>query len=195
MQSIVFEVNQIIDDYITFKPNRIYDNKIKNEFSDLNLTNYENLHKNNYTIPFLKTQLKKYKLKITGNKNELINRLYYFLNSSKYIIKIQRLFRGSLVRKMIQLRGNGLKCREKCVNTEDFLTMDELKNISLLDFFSYQEDMLITFAMFYMIILGNNIRVIFTCRQITFFENKSLSKNPYMSEPIRVPPSPFAFSS
>jgi hypothetical protein len=140
MQSIIFELDQIIDNYITFKPNRIYDNKIKNEFSDLNLTNYENLHKNNYTIPFLKTQLKKYKLKITGNKNELINRLYYFLNSSKYIIKIQRLFRGSLVRKMIQLRGNGLKCREKCVNTEDFLTMDELKNISLLDFFSYQED-------------------------------------------------------
>jgi hypothetical protein len=37
--------------------------------------------------------------------------------------------------------------------------------------FTYQEDMFITFAMFYMIILGNNIRGIFTCRQITFFEN------------------------
>jgi hypothetical protein len=37
--------------------------------------------------------------------------------------------------------------------------------------FIYQEDMFITFAMFYMIILGNNIRGIFTCRQITFFEN------------------------
>jgi len=41
---------------------------------------------------------------------------------------------------MIQLRGPGLICREKCVNTEDFLTMDELKNISLLDFFSYEDD-------------------------------------------------------
>ena len=35
MQSIIFELDQIIDNYITFKPNRIYDNKIKNEFSDL----------------------------------------------------------------------------------------------------------------------------------------------------------------
>jgi hypothetical protein len=37
--------------------------------------------------------------------------------------------------------------------------------------FIYQEDMFITFAMFYMIILGNNIRGIFTCSQINFFEN------------------------
>jgi hypothetical protein len=36
--------------------------------------------------------------------------------------------------------------------------------------FTYQEDMFITFAMFYMIVLGNNIRGIFTCRQVTFFE-------------------------
>jgi hypothetical protein len=146
MQSNSFDVNQIINDYIAFKPNRIdnnnriNENKIKNEFSDLDLTNYDNLNQINYTISFLKTQLKKYKLRVTGNKTELIKRLYYFLNSSKYIIKIQRLFRGSLVRKMIQLRGTGLKCREKCVNTEDFLTMDELKNISLLEFFSYQDD-------------------------------------------------------
>jgi hypothetical protein len=41
--------------------------------------------------------------------------------------------------------------------------------------FTYQADMIITFAMFYMIILSNNIRGIFTCRQTTFFEkNKPL---------------------
>jgi len=114
--------------------------KIKHNFSDLDLTNYENLNSVNYTNIFLKKQLKKYKLKINGNKNDLINRLYYFLKSSKYIIKIQRLFRGKLVRKMIHLRGPAIKCREKCVNTEDFLTMDEITQISLLDFFSYQED-------------------------------------------------------
>jgi hypothetical protein len=38
-------------------------------------------------------------------------------------------------------------------------------------FFSYQKDMFITFAMFYMIIFGNFIKGIFTCRQIYFFEN------------------------
>jgi hypothetical protein len=51
--------------------------------------------------------------------------------------------------------------------------MIDIKNVA--DFykkiFIYQEDMFITFAMFYMIILGNNIRGIFTCSQINFFEN------------------------
>ena len=52
--------------------------------------------------------------------------------------------------------------------------MVDLKNVA--DFykkiFIYEEDMFITFAMFYMIILGNNIRGIFTCGQINFFEVK-----------------------
>jgi len=119
---------------------KISTNKMKDGLCDLDLTNYESLNKTNYTNFFLKTQLKKYKLKSTGKKNDLIERLYYYLKSSKYVVKIQSLFRGSLVRRMIQLRGPGLKCREKCVNTEDFLTMDEIKNISLLDFFSYQDE-------------------------------------------------------
>ena len=128
----------ILNDDINY--NIIKQSKLKNELSVLDLTNYENLININYTKFFIKEQLKKYKLKSTGNKNDLIERLYYFLKSSKYIIKIQRLFRGRLVRKMIYLRGPALKCREKCVNTEDFLTMDEIKNISLFDFFSYQDE-------------------------------------------------------
>lgn len=115
-----------------------YDYKNDNSFV-IDYTNYEKLNNINFTNQFLKIQLKKNKLKITGNKNELINRLYFFFKSSKYIIKIQRLFRGNMVRNMILLRGPALKSREKCVNTEDFLTMDELKNISLLDFFSYED--------------------------------------------------------
>jgi hypothetical protein len=38
-------------------------------------------------------------------------------------------------------------------------------------FVTHQSDMFVTFAMFYMIILGNFIKGIFTCRQIYFFEN------------------------
>lgn len=38
-------------------------------------------------------------------------------------------------------------------------------------FVTYQSDMFVTFAMFYMIIFGNFIKGIFTCRQIYFFEN------------------------
>ena len=56
--------------------------------------------------------------------------------------------------------------------------MTDLININISDFYkhfvTYQSDMFVTFAMFYMIILSNNIRGIFTCRQTTFFENNSI---------------------
>lgn len=39
------------------------------------------------------------------------------------------------------------------------------------NFLTYQSDMFVTFAMFYMIIFGNFIKGIFTCRQIYFFEH------------------------
>ena len=39
------------------------------------------------------------------------------------------------------------------------------------NFYTYQKDMFITFAMFYMIVFGNFTKNIFTCRQIYFFEN------------------------
>lgn len=50
--------------------------------------------------------------------------------------------------------------------------MIDIKNVEdyYKKIFTYQEDMFITFAMFYMIVLGNNIRGIFTCRQVNFFE-------------------------
>ena len=51
--------------------------------------------------------------------------------------------------------------------------MIELININNFynHFVTYQSDMFVTFAMFYMIIFGNFIKGIFTCRQIYFFEN------------------------
>ena len=53
--------------------------------------------------------------------------------------------------------------------------MTDLININISDFYkhfvTYQSDMFVTFAMFYMIIFGNFIKGIFTCRQIYFFEN------------------------
>jgi hypothetical protein len=87
----------------------------------------------------LKQICKNYKLKITGKKTDLIERLYQFLKSYKYIIKIQKIFRGFLHRKIIQLKGPAFLNRGKCVNQTDFLSMDELQLIPPLQFFSYTE--------------------------------------------------------
>jgi hypothetical protein len=49
--------------------------------------------------------------------------------------------------------------------------MIDLINTFYKTFGRHQTDMLVTFAMFYMIIFGNFIKGIFTCRQIYFFEH------------------------
>jgi hypothetical protein len=106
---------------------------------DVNYNNYDILFVKKFNIQQLKQICKSYKLRITGKKIDLVERLYQFLKSYKYVIKIQKVFRGFLYRKIIQLKGDGYFDRSKCVNETDFLSMDELKLISPLQFFSYTE--------------------------------------------------------
>jgi hypothetical protein len=91
-----------------------------------------------YTVNQLKTFSKHYKLKVNGNKNELLNRIYSFLYFSKYIIKIQKLFRGDLVRRYKNLRGPAISNRKLCTNSNDFITMEPLDEIPFVYFFSYK---------------------------------------------------------
>ena len=57
------------------------------------------LLKFNYNVQQLKLFAKTYKLKITGNKQQLVSRIYSHLYLSTQIIKIQKIIRGCLVRK------------------------------------------------------------------------------------------------
>jgi hypothetical protein len=118
--------------------NEIIVKKTQNNY-DVNYNNYDILFVKNFNVSQLKEICKNYKLKITGKKMDLIERLYQFLKSYKYIVKIQKVFRGFLYRKIVQLRGPGFFDRSKCVNQTDFLSMDELQLIPPLQFFSYTE--------------------------------------------------------
>ena len=63
-------------------------NKIPNENDNLailTIDNYKQLTENNYNIQQLKIMAKFYKLKLSGNKKEVINRLYIFLFLSSHI--------------------------------------------------------------------------------------------------------------
>jgi hypothetical protein len=115
------------------------DNKDMNENSILNITNYNNITKYNYNIQQLKEIAKFYKLKLSGNKKELLNRIFVFLHLSSYIIKIQKLFRGVLFRRFLSLFGPALKNRTLCTNDMDFVTMDSLNDLPLAQFFSYKD--------------------------------------------------------
>jgi hypothetical protein len=101
--------------------------------------NYNVLFENNYNVQQLKQITKTYKLKVSGNKKELVNRIYVFLKLSKDIIKIQKIFRGNLRRKCNALHGPAFKKREMCTNDSDFLTGDPVKEIAFNQFFSYKD--------------------------------------------------------
>jgi len=112
---------------------------VANNFTIPTTQNYEDMIKFNYTISQLKEIADNYKLKKTGNKNELLSRIYYFLYFSFFIIKIQKNFRGTLVRKYKTLRGPASINRKICTNTEDFITMESLEEIKFHDFISYKD--------------------------------------------------------
>jgi hypothetical protein len=110
------------------------DNMIIPTYSNPNI-----LFENNYNVQQLKQITKHFKLKVSGNKTELINRIYIFLNLSRTIIKIQKVFRGYLQRKCMLLHGPALKNRKLCTNDSDFLTGDNVNDIPFSQFFSYTD--------------------------------------------------------
>ena len=103
------------------------------------IENYEDITKYNYNLSQLKMIAKNYKLKISGNKNELISRVYSYLYFSSYIIKIQSIFRGTIVRNYKKLHGPAATKRSICTNTEDFVTMEPIKDINFHQFLSYMD--------------------------------------------------------
>jgi len=104
------------------------------------ITNFDLLVTNNYTVPNLKMFAKKYKLKLSGNKTQLINRLYVYLKLSSEVIKIQKFFRGRLVRICNNYHGPAFLKRKLCTNDRDFLTDDSIQDMVSTQFFSYTDE-------------------------------------------------------
>lgn len=103
------------------------------------LNEYNHLIYNNYNNAQLKTIAKHYKIKVGGNKPQLITRIYNYLYFSSRIIKIQKIFRGYLVKKYKWLRGPAVMNRKLCTNADDFITMEPLEEISFQQFISYKD--------------------------------------------------------
>jgi hypothetical protein len=120
---------------IVKKPTKVSDDKI----SIPTIKTYNDLIYNNYNVAQLKVFSKNYKLKVTGNKPELVSRLYTFLYFSSFIIKIQKIFRGYLVAKYKTLHGPAIMERKMCTNSDDFVTMEPLEEINFHQFISYKD--------------------------------------------------------
>ena len=90
----------------------------------------------NYNVSQLKKICTRYKLKKSGNKNELLHRIYNFLYFSYYCVKIQRVFKGYLRRKMNLLHGVGFLNKKICVNESDFCTLEPFDEMPYSQFIS-----------------------------------------------------------
>jgi len=135
----------------------------ENNVSIPTIYNYKNVIKYNYNIQQLKKFVKHYKLKISGTKKELIVRIFVFLQLSYYITKIQKIFRGHLQRKFNDLHGPAFKNRKLCTNNTDFITMENLNDLNINQFFSYKDvdDFIYGFdlaSIFSLIYMKNNVK-------------------------------------
>jgi hypothetical protein len=100
---------------------------------------YNEITKYNYNVAQLKSFAKHFKLKISGNKNELLIRIYSYLYFSSYIIKIQKVFRGLLANRYKTLHGPACINRKLCTNNTDFITLEPIKEINYHQFLSYKD--------------------------------------------------------
>jgi hypothetical protein len=89
------------------------------------------------TIPQLKEICKQYKLKVSGNKTQLIERINKHLKETTSAIKIQRTFRNHLTRQYNYYKGYHLK--NECINDTDFYSLDELTDLPYDQFFAFKD--------------------------------------------------------
>jgi len=100
---------------------------------------YDNIIYNWYTIDQLKKICKHYKVKKTGNKQDISNRIFNFLKYSNYAIIIQKKIRKNLYNIYVSTGGPAFFKRYLCINESDFLTMEPLIDIPHSQFFSFKD--------------------------------------------------------
>lgn len=144
------------------------DKRKKISSDDFDIPSYADwrlLIKINHNVSQLKKIARFYKQKVSGNKNQLVNRLYNYLRLSFYTQKIQKKWRGYLRRTINILKGEACFNRQ-CTNSTDFLTLDKIKDIPYEQFFSYKDED--------GFIYGFNIKSIYNLKK-----NSDITRNPY----------------
>ena len=126
-----------------FEDIKHYKVKIKKKISMDNFTiptfkEFNHIVYFNYNVKQLKLMCKNYNLKKSGSKIELKYILFNYLKYSYFSLKIQKIFRGFLVRNLNKMKGPALKNR-KCVNETDFLIFENLDVIDFDHFFSFKD--------------------------------------------------------
>lgn len=93
-----------------------------------------------FNVMQLKEICEHYNLRKTGNKSQLRERCYSYLKLSKAAVAVQSTYRGTLQRDLDKLRGPAYFNRSLCTNETDFVSFDEMNEISPHQFVSYRDD-------------------------------------------------------
>jgi len=140
--NIVNNAKIVENEYVKkkYKPRKIAKDKPSPDVVDIpTFSSHNTFLTKTYTVPQLKEICKFYKLKVTGNKQVLINKVYHYLYFSSYAVVIQKVWRKNLFKTYNKLRGPAKFNRALCVNETDFSSMEPLKEIPFNQFFSYAD--------------------------------------------------------
>ena len=130
-------IENVLYDKVELKRGRKRKTVSQEKFTILGFAEFENLLQINYNVAQLKQMCRHYKQKVSGNKPQLINRMYNFLKFSNYAAIAQKHIRGWLRRKYFKL--NGIQYRTKCVNETDFFTLMNITDIPYHQFYCYKD--------------------------------------------------------
>lgn len=86
----------------------------------------------------LKSMCKKLRLKVTGNKTVLTERITEKFKHDKCACDIQKHARRLFIKKYIEYRGPAVYDK-KCTNDTDFLTLEPINTLHIKDFFSFKD--------------------------------------------------------
>jgi hypothetical protein len=154
------KTNEVENIQIKKECNVTYDTYIKN-----------NINLNKFKIPELKTIAKKHKLHVTGTKVVLIERIENLFKSITCAIKIQKVFRGNMVRVFLNKNKEFRKVISQCVNDSDGYTLEPLNEIPFQRLFCFKDSKNFMYG-FDIISL------------MTYYKNKGKVVNPYTRDRV-----------
>ena len=111
-----------------------------NNFYIPNYADHNKFINKNYRTDFLKQICRHYKLKLSGNKPILVDRIYNFLLLSNSVIIIQKYTLTYLRKTYNKLLGPAIFNRKLCKNDVDFFTLEDILKLPYRNFISLVMD-------------------------------------------------------
>ena len=102
---------------------------------------YNAILKEKLKLVHLKQIKSHYKIKTSyTKKQDILNVIHNFLRNSYFSTKIQKNYRGYLIRRILSLRGPYITEKETPVNETDFFSLDDIKSIHIDQLISFKDD-------------------------------------------------------